>query len=87
MSEANADQTVTDWTASYDRLKADVVAAKNEAETKAREAADRAAKALGGHFALRLRRRGLGALAASCGGHHGAKCALKCEGRTDPAKC
>ena len=87
MSEANADQTVTDWTAYYDRLKADVVAAKNEAETKAREAADRAAKALAVISLCAFAAVGLGALAASCGGDHGAKYALKCEGRTDPARC
>jgi hypothetical protein len=82
MSPAEAEQTVTGWTAAYDRLKADLAAAKNEAENKAREAADKASKALTilslGAFIGFL----LGAIAASCGGAHGAKCANRCENRT-----
>lgn len=85
MSESDADQAVTDWTASYDRLKADLAAAKNEAETKGREAADKAAKALAVFSLCAFGAFVLGGLAASCGGHNGAKCAHKCEGRPDLA--
>jgi hypothetical protein len=87
MSESDADKVVTDWTATYDQLKADFAAAKNEAETKAREAADQAAKALAVFSLCAFAAFLLGALAASFGGCHGAKCALKCEGRKDPARC
>jgi hypothetical protein len=87
MSESDASKAVTDWTASYDRLKADLAAAKNEVETKAREAAGKAAKALAVFSFCAFAAFLLGALAASFGGHHGAKCALKCEGRKDPAGC
>jgi hypothetical protein len=85
MSEADADQAVTDWTATYDQLKADFAAAKNVAETKARETADQAAKALAVISLCAFAAFLFGAVAASFGGHHGAKCALKCEGRTEPA--
>ena len=83
MSESAADRAITDWTASYDRLKADLAAAKNAAELKAREVADKAAGALAIFALCAFAGFALGALAASCGGHHGAKCALKCEGRAD----
>lgn len=83
LSPADAERTVTEWTASYDRLKADLLAAKNAAEAKARAAAEKAANALAvlslGAFAGFL----FGAVAASCGGHQGAKCAGRCEARAD----
>lgn len=83
MNEATAERTVTEWTASYDRLKADLLVVKNAAEAKAREVADKAAKALAmlslGYFVGFL----LGAIAAGYGGSHGAQCALRCEERTD----
>lgn len=82
MSEADADRAVTDWTASYDRLKADLTAAKNEAEAKAREAADKAAKVLSIFSLCTFVAFVFGGLAASCGGSHGAKCATRCEERT-----
>ncbi len=83
LSAADAERTVTDWTATYDRLKADLTAAKNDAEAKAREAADKAAKSLSllslGAFVGFL----MGAIAASCGGAHGLKCASRLENWTD----
>ena len=84
MSAVDAERTVAEWTKTYDQLKADLLATKNEAEAKAREAADKAAKVLAlyslGTFVGFL----LGAIAATCGGAHGAKCACRCEDRTDP---
>jgi len=79
MKESDANQAVADWSASYDRLKADLAATKNAAEAKAREIADRTASDLAiyslGAFVAFV----LGALAAGCGGRHGAKCSLQCE--------
>jgi hypothetical protein len=77
MNEADANKTVTDWTTTYDRLKADLATAKNEAEIKAREAADQAAKALTIFSLCAFVAFGLGGLAASMGGHQGAKCAFR----------
>jgi hypothetical protein len=78
-SQADAERTVADWTASYDRVKADLAAAKNQAEARAREVADQAAKELAilslGAFVGLI----LGGLAASVGGHHGAKHAFLVE--------
>jgi hypothetical protein len=78
-SQADAEKTVADWSASYDRVKADLAAAKNQAEAKAREVADQAAKDLAilslGAFVGFV----LGGLAASLGGHHGAKHAFLVE--------
>jgi len=87
MSQSDADRTVTDWTASYDRLKADLTAAKNEAATKAREAADKAAKALAVFSLCAFGAFVLGGVAAICGGRKGARHALKCEGQTDRTAC
>lgn len=84
MSEDDANQVVTDWTASYERLKTELNAAKNEAEKKARDAAETAAKTLAilslVYFVAFL----LGAAAASCGACCGSKCAVKYENRKDP---
>ena len=87
MSESDANRTVTDWMASYDRLKADLAAAKNEAATKAREAADKAAKALAVFSLCAFGALVLGGVAAICGGRKGVKCARKCEGQTDRTAC
>lgn len=83
LNQADAEQAVTEWTASYDRLKADLLAAKNEAETKAREAAEKAANALAIFSLCYFLGFVLGGVAATCGGSHGAKCAVKCEERTE----
>jgi hypothetical protein len=81
MSEADADHLVTDWTTSYDRLRADLTAAKNQAEAKARDAADQAAKALAIFSLCAFVGFVFGAISASCGGSHGAQCAIRCEAR------
>ncbi|AHF91629.1 hypothetical protein OPIT5_16840 [Opitutaceae bacterium TAV5] len=82
LSEAAANKAVADWTATYERLKTDLAAAKDAAEAKAREAAEATAKALAilslGYFVAFA----IGAVAATWGGCHGAKCARTCEIRT-----
>ena len=83
MSAADAERTVNEWTATYERLKTDLIAAKNDAEIKAREAADKASKALALFSIAAFVGFLLGGIAASCGGSHGAKCADHCEYRTD----
>lgn len=83
LSAAEAETAITEWTASYERMKADLAATLQAAETKAREAAETAAKALAvlslGYFLAFL----LGAGAATYGGNQGAAAALRCEARTD----
>ncbi len=83
LSQADADRMVTEWTDSYNRLKADLQTAKNEAEAKARVAADKAADALALFSLASFAAFVLGAISASCGGRHGAKCATRCEARAD----
>ena len=68
---------VNEWTASYDRLKADLTAAKNTAEQKAREAADAAAKDLAMFSLCAFLAFSFGALAAGFGGRTGARAALR----------
>ncbi|MFT3784111.1 MAG: hypothetical protein QM790_19055 [Nibricoccus sp.] len=46
MTEADANRMVDEWTASYDRLKADLTAMKNDAAAKAKQGAEEASKAL-----------------------------------------
>ncbi|MEO6876018.1 MAG: hypothetical protein ABI222_14460 [Opitutaceae bacterium] len=77
MSEADADRTITDWTTSYDQLRADLNAAKNEGETKSRELADRASHDLAIFALCAFAAFVLGGLSASLGGSAGAKHALK----------
>lgn len=83
LSQADADRIVTQWTATYDQMKAEFEALKEQAEAKAREAADEAARALSifslGAFIAFV----IGAIAASCGGTHGGRCATKCESRRE----
>ncbi len=81
MTEPEATQMVDDWTESYERLKADLAAAKDAAETKAREAAEAAASALAMLSLAYFVAFSIGAVAASCGACNGSKCALKAEGR------
>lgn len=83
LSPADAERTVTEWTATYDQLKADLLATKDAAEAKAREAAETAANALAVFSLCAFAGFLLGAVAASCGGNHGAKCAYRCEARSD----
>lgn len=81
LSATDAERAVTDWTASYDRLKADLAAVKESAEATAREAADEAAKALSIFSLCAFLGFTLGAFAASHGARHGAECATRCEDR------
>lgn len=77
MSEGDAGKMVDDWTASYNRLKADLEAAKQHAAQKAREAADKAADALATLSLAAFFAFLLGVGAAACGGAIGAKHATK----------
>lgn len=77
MSEAEADRAITGWTTSYENLKRDLAAAKDQAEAKAREAADKAAKALSIFSFCAFVGFSLGAVAATLGGKHGATYARK----------
>lgn len=85
VSPADADRMVNEWTASYDRVKADLKAAKEKAEVKAREAADKAAKTLAIFSLVAFAAFALGGISASLGGCQGAKHALDFDGTTaDP---
>ncbi len=77
VSESDANKMIDDWTASYNRLKADLAAAKQQAELKAREAADKAADALAVLSLVAFAAFVLGAASAACGGATGAKHATK----------
>lgn len=79
MSAAEAEKTVTEWTATYEQMKADFLVMKNQAEAKAREAADKAAKALAIFSLCAFAGFLLGAFAATWGGCHGAACAHRRE--------
>lgn len=82
-TEAEADRLLTEWTASYEQLKADLLAAKNAAAEKARAASEKAADALALFSLCAFAGFLLGALAAGFGGNHGAACATRCELRTE----
>ncbi|MBC8039010.1 MAG: hypothetical protein H7Y06_00540 [Opitutaceae bacterium] len=82
LNQAEATQVVADWTSAYERLKADLATAKQAAETKARELAEKAATALAVMSFCAFFGFALGAVAASCGGNHGAACARRCEIRS-----
>lgn len=69
--------------AAYGHLKADLLAVKNAAEAKTREAADKAAKALSIFSLCAFAGFLLGAVTATLSGGHGAKCATRCEARSD----
>ena len=84
-NEAEAELMIKEWTVTYDQLKADLLAAKQAAATKAREVADQASKALAVFSLCAFAGFLLGAIAASYGGSHGAKCADRCEVSTHPA--
>jgi hypothetical protein len=77
LSQSEAERLVNSWTESYERLRADLAAAKDAAEEKAREAADKAAKALTVFSLTAFFAFILGATAASCGGRQGAAAAFK----------
>lgn len=77
VTEAEADKTVTAWTTSFDRLKSELAVAKEQAEAKAREAADKAADALSLFSICAFFAFVIGAGASACGGHLGAKTARR----------
>ena len=79
LSEQEANQLVAEWTATYDRLKADLAAAKGAAETKARKAADEAAEALAVFSFCAFAALAFGAFAGSWGGCQGARYATHHE--------
>jgi hypothetical protein len=81
MSQADAEKTVTDWTASYERLQAQIAEAKEQAEAKAREAADQASKDLAVLSLCAFIALVIGAISASIGGCHGARAARLCDSR------
>jgi len=74
MNEADANQLVAQWTTSYERLKADLAAAKEKAEVKAREAADKASKALAHAAIWTFIAFLIGAIVSSVAGKCGATC-------------
>lgn len=83
MNQAEAERAVSEWTDTFERLQADLAAAKEAAATRAREAADSAASALAKFSLWAFVGFLLGALFATWGGHLGAKCATRCERTTD----
>lgn len=82
-SPADAERLIAEWTQSYDQLKADLLAAKNAAETKARAAAEEASHALAVFSLCAFAGFLLGLIAASHGGSQGAACARRRDGQTD----
>ena len=85
MSEAEADQTVADWSVAYDELKVDLNAAKNEAETRARAQAHEASHELALFSFCSFAALAMGGLSASFGGHVGANAARR-SGAVAPAR-
>ncbi len=79
LSQSEADHLVREWTDSYNQLRQDLAAAKEKAEIKARQLADDAADRLALFCLCTFVAFALGALAGSCGGSHGARCATRCE--------
>ena len=84
MSQAEAEELVADWTESYERLQADLVAAQDTAATHAREAADSTASALSKFSLWSFVGFLLGAIAAAFGGQLGAKSATSSEEESYP---
>ncbi|CAM2935736.1 hypothetical protein [Rariglobus hedericola] len=74
MNEADANRLVSEWTTSYERLKSDLAAAKEKAEVKAREAAEKASKALAHAAIWTFIAFLLGAVVSSIAGKCGASC-------------
>lgn len=72
ISEADANRMLNEWTDSYNRMKAQWDAAKEKAELKAREVADKSAKALAAAALIGFIGFGLGAFVSMDGGKRGA---------------
>lgn len=85
MSQADADAAVTEWSATLEGLQDDLAAFQESASAQAREAADTGAAALAKVSLWSFFGFLLGALAATWGGHLGAKCATSCEEKADVA--
>jgi len=83
MTQADAERVVTEWTTTFERLQADLLALKEAAKTKAGEAAETAANALAIFSLCAFVGFLLGAFSAAWGGNHGAMCAIKCEEKSD----
>lgn len=79
MSEAEANSSITDWTASYERLQTDLAEFQDNAAEQAGEAADTVADALATSSLWAFAAFLLGALAATGGGYLGAVCATRCD--------
>jgi hypothetical protein len=79
MSQADAQKEVDDWTASYDRLQAQIADAKNQAEAKAREKADEASKGMAIFSSCSFIAFLIGAAAATWGATHGVRVARRFE--------
>lgn len=77
MTDADAKKLVSDWNDSYQRLKSELAAAKEKAETRAREAADKAAHTLAVLSFCSFVAFVIGAIFASVGGKHGGACAYR----------
>jgi hypothetical protein len=81
-SETEANQLVTDWTNSYDRLKQDLKTAKDQAENKARQIAEESSHNLAIFSLCSFFAFVVGAIAAALGAKHGAVCADRCDARS-----
>ena len=77
MSQADASKMVDDWKASYQKLKADLDAAKEAAEMRARELAEKTAESLSVLSLCYFVAFVLGAVVAIMGGKSGGACAYK----------
>ena len=79
LNENEADRMIADWTASYERLRADLSAAKEAAAAKARAVADEAADKLSVLSLCTFAAFLIGAISAGLGGRHGARCATMAD--------
>jgi len=84
-SDADANKLIDEWTASFQRLKSDLDAAKAAAEQKAREVADKTADALAIYSLVSFGAFLIGAMAAASGGRHGGEVAYRRSGIFPPA--
>lgn len=79
VSEQDANRMLTEWTASYERMKADFQRMKTEAEAKAREAGEKASDAVASAAIWTFVAFLMGAIVASIGGKCGAAYLYKDE--------
>lgn len=81
LSQQDADRIVAGWTTTYERLTADLAAARQQAEDKARAAAQKAARTLTLFSLVAFFAFLLGGISAALGGQHGARCAFRHDDR------